>query len=631
MAGILGLVATRDLPRAREAANRIADRMRLCEWQESAVREARPGRLYLGHVRNSQPPHPAHAHFHADGDLTCVLSGWIWHSDESCGIDADIDAERYAAAAVGAYRALGPDFATRLHGHFAVLLADDDAGTLIAANDRQGLEPLYVLERDDWTLFCSYLGPMTAGGLFEPELDPASVAEFLTYGQLFRDHTLIKGVRPMDPATILSIPLDGRERSLRRYWHFGHIGEKRRGLSLTQHVDEVCDTLIEANRRIMRREGTYLCGLSGGMDSRLVAAMAVRTGKPREAWTFGSPDSTDITIAGEVCRALGLGHRTFDPDPETLPEYADEFVDAVDGSCSLSYAYGRGRRLDLRGRANVVLNGLAGEVSAGGYMVGPKYKDVVKWLKSRTGRGPYFPSPWLEHNDDDGALAIFMASFYGGKSGLAGIVATPAADLVESIRTDFAGPLADVPSVYRVEQWLMQNRVRRWTMLGSRSDRPYFDDASHFYDYDFTDRCFRTPNRHRRGRRLYIEVFKRLMPEVAGIIYGNTGMPADTPAARVVRHKIVTQIRNRMAGRPAFDPAGSTGIRVTESICPAQKEYYRHLILDGPALARPLWDGKEARRMVEDHLAGTTDFGLELGLLGTVELFARHWIDRRPG
>lgn len=601
--------------------------MAVLPWQRSRVLPARKEGIWLGAIANSSEEPTLRRFAFQSESLSVVTYGRLGAVPSHAGVDGLVRSGNYAEALGLAYREFGAEFAAHVEGQYAVLLHDGAADRLVAATSRDGFAPLYLARQGEIRLFGSLLGPLAAVGLAHPELDAEAVATFLAYGQVMGRQTIVAGVRALDPATSLIVDLAAGCARGRRYWDFSAVPERRDDWSLERHVDDVCGLVIAATERMMQRPGRYVAGLSGGLDSRLVAGMAARHRADLKAWTFGDPGAADLRVAQQVCARLGLEHLIFPPRPQAVPETADLFTTTVDGSVSCTYAFSLLRCRELREHADVVLNGYGGDAILGDTLLGPKAANVKAWLRYKAGRGPRVAHPRLEDNRSAEDIARYVESIYGKPSRLTELLSSPPPPLWQTVLQSCQAELAAVPPEYRAEQWIHQNRGRRWTMMGIVSDRHFFDDGCLFYDYELIDRCFAIPPRWRRGRRVYSQVLQRLLPQLAEIDYGNTGMPAATPAWRLTAGKIARRLSARLRGRqPHFIP--TTGTDFNGWARTVLRDFYGDLAASASFLSRSYWDGRAVRALFESHMRGEVQAGSELGLAATIELFSRRWIDR---
>jgi len=102
--------------------------------------------------------------------------------------------------------------------------------------------------------------------------------------------------------------------------------------------------------------------LSGGLDSRAVAAAAAAVGLPGlDAGTFGDPDCVDLPVAAQVAGHLGLPHRIHRLDSRAACLHADRVWRATSGRGGLASAPGADTDEAWADRG-VLLSGNAGDV-----------------------------------------------------------------------------------------------------------------------------------------------------------------------------------------------------------------------------------------------------------------------------
>jgi hypothetical protein len=71
---------------------------------------------------------------------------------------------------------------------------------------------------------------------------------------------------------------------------------------------DVADALVAAVAPLRDAGGPVQLSLTGGKDSRLIAAALVKAGVPVEARTHGFADHPDVVVAAEIARRLGIEH-----------------------------------------------------------------------------------------------------------------------------------------------------------------------------------------------------------------------------------------------------------------------------------------------------------------------------------
>jgi hypothetical protein len=85
------------------------------------------------------------------------------------------------------------------------------------------------------------------------------------------------------------------------------------GLSGPEAAARVAAALVQAVTPLRDAPAPVELSLTGGKDSRLIAAALARAGVPVRARTYGFPDHPDVVIAAHVARELGLEHEVAEP------------------------------------------------------------------------------------------------------------------------------------------------------------------------------------------------------------------------------------------------------------------------------------------------------------------------------
>ena len=157
-----------------------------------------------------------------DAELTLVFNGAIYNYRQlreqlrSRGhrFVSDGDTE----VILKAYREWGEDCPQHLHGMFAFALWDDAQQVLFAARDRFGIKPFYYAQGDGWLRFASNTQALLDAGDVDTAIDPVGLHfQYTLHGVVPAPHTILRGIRKLEPAHSMRVSLDGRI-SKRRYW-----------------------------------------------------------------------------------------------------------------------------------------------------------------------------------------------------------------------------------------------------------------------------------------------------------------------------------------------------------------------------------------------------------------------------
>ncbi|WP_232627760.1 N-acetylglutaminylglutamine amidotransferase [Methylobacterium sp. Leaf118] len=216
--------------------------------------------------------------------LTVVFNGCIYNYRE---LRTELEGEGYrffstsdTEVVLKAYHAWGGMCVTRFLGMFAFAVHERDSGRVVLARDRLGIKPLYYAERGRRFRFASSLPALLAAGDVDTAIDPAALHHYMSWhAGVPAPLTIVKGVRKLHPATIVTLEADGR-RHEEAYWSLT-VGprEADRGMSEADWREAVLESLgIAVARRQIADVPTGVL-LSGGLDSSVIVALLARNGQ----------------------------------------------------------------------------------------------------------------------------------------------------------------------------------------------------------------------------------------------------------------------------------------------------------------------------------------------------------------
>jgi asparagine synthase (glutamine-hydrolysing) len=267
-----------------------------------------------------------------------------------------------------AYEEWGPGFVERLDGIFALAVWDAAERRLLLCRDRFGVKPLYYADDADGLVFGSELKAVAVARRLPPEIDSEAVGDYLAFGYVPGPRTMLRGIRTLPAATILSWS-EGKTTS-RLFWNPDFRAP-------TGPVDEAAalarieSALTEAVGRECVTETPVGAFLSGGLDSSAVAAlMAERLGRPFPTFhvSFRESGFGEQEFARAVSRHLGTRHQEVLCSAEDVPRLLPALVWHLDNPTSDVSALAEFMVAELaRTSVKVVLSGDGGDEVLAGY------------------------------------------------------------------------------------------------------------------------------------------------------------------------------------------------------------------------------------------------------------------------
>jgi hypothetical protein len=134
------------------------------------------------------------------------------------------------------------------------------------------------------------------------------IRHFLMLGTVIGETTLWQDVKRVPPATVLELTPNGIKQ--RTYWSFS-FDQATASLPLDESVDCVVDVMSQTMQRSLAREGKVWLSLTGGLDSRTLAAMAQYSDLPFKSYCHGPPDSKDVRIASLISQQMGWDYEYY--------------------------------------------------------------------------------------------------------------------------------------------------------------------------------------------------------------------------------------------------------------------------------------------------------------------------------
>jgi asparagine synthase (glutamine-hydrolysing) len=290
---------------------------------------------------------------------------------------------------LAAYREWGGACLERLNGMFAFALYDATRRQLFMARDRAGEKPLYYALTSESLRFASELKGLMADPRLPREIDSEALDCYLTMGFVPGERCILQGVRKLPPAHALIFDLVTARSRVWRYWVLPEPPPDAAAAAddEVQLLEELETLLADSVRRQLIADVPVGILLSGGVDSSLVAALAVRATSKVRTFTMrfpghGSFDETEH--ARLIARHFGTEHlelETQDSAVDLLPMLARQFDEPmVDSSMIPTYLISR----LTRQHCTVALGGDGGDELFGGYV---HYNRLLK-MQRTLGRLP---------------------------------------------------------------------------------------------------------------------------------------------------------------------------------------------------------------------------------------------------
>jgi asparagine synthase (glutamine-hydrolysing) len=330
----------------------------------------------------------------AAGSLAIVFNGEIYNYGELKNELSDLGFQFQSSSdtevILAAYQAWGSDCLARFNGMFAFGLFDAGRQRLFMARDRAGEKPLFYHCTPETIHFASELKALFANPALPRVINPESLNAYLGMGYVAGANCLLAGYQKLPPAHALFFDLETGVRTVWRYWQVPEFLQANDGVRQSENelVQEVEHLLEAAVRGQMVADVPVGVLLSGGVDSSLITAMALRAKSKVKTFTVGFPGHGALDErqhARLIANYFGTEHIELEAptvSADILKKLAWQFDEPiVDSSMIPTYLVSQ----LVRQHCKVALGGDGGDELFGGY----GHYSRLLWMQQNIGKIPF--------------------------------------------------------------------------------------------------------------------------------------------------------------------------------------------------------------------------------------------------
>ena len=209
------------------------------------------------------------------------------------------------------YALEGPAMLSRLNGIYAFAVWDDRDKRLFIARDRMGVKPLYYVDLPGTFAFSSELRALLPL-LGDARLDPAGLADYLTFLWVPGPRTAFEQVQKLEPGHYAFVDRDGVR--VEQFWDLRYEPDNSTEDVWTERVGESVAAAVRRQLLSDRPVGSFL---SGGIDSSAIVAAMTAEGDRPNTYTIGfKPEDMaeeivpdDVVYSRQVAREMATEHQ----------------------------------------------------------------------------------------------------------------------------------------------------------------------------------------------------------------------------------------------------------------------------------------------------------------------------------
>lgn len=389
-------------------------------------------------------------------------------------------------------------------GEFLVVAIEKEKQDVYVLNDALGRLPYYTLQTNDCTLISRELGFILE--YTDVEMDSMGVAQLLLFGYPLGDRTLYKDVSQVSPGSLVTAT---SETITCEQMYRPRIDQKPHDdRTVQENAEHLASLFSQSCKRRSDLGGTNVVSLSGGLDSRAIAACFSANDLPFVATTYDEADgsrSDEVVVAEEVMDVLGGQWKQFDLPPNTGKRMS-ELLRMKRGMNFLSMGYIHEYFDRIMGEVGPDIQYFAGD---GGDKIFPPL--VSKRFSTAEAVADHLLS---SQSRFDVKTVTNLTGFTRAE------LKTPVLDRIESY------PGND-PTI-KYAQFLFWERGGKWIIHGEDRNRYFFWTPAPFYSLPLVEYAMGVPDEQKKRNKLYRAMLRTLSPDVVEVEYANVGAPIDS-------------------------------------------------------------------------------------------------------
>ena len=243
------------------------------------------------------------------------------------------------------YKEWGYDCLKKFEGDFAFAIWDNKKRKLFLARDRFGVKPLYYHHSKNFFRFGSNIQSLIVKEDINLELDHKSLhLHFSLHSVVPAPKTIFKNINKIKPGHYMVLG-DNNKLVIEQYWKLNILEQDQYISDEIEAKNLIKDSLVEAiEKRIDASDIDVGVLLSGGLDSSLIVALAIKKFPKLKTYSIGFDDDkkekgSEFLYSDQIVNHFKTDHKKFNIDnnsvlsrlPETFKSMSEPMVaqDAV--------------------------------------------------------------------------------------------------------------------------------------------------------------------------------------------------------------------------------------------------------------------------------------------------------------
>jgi asparagine synthase (glutamine-hydrolysing) len=568
-----------------------------------------------------------------DKSLIAVSRGSIFNKEElskKFGIESTDSCSNDTKFVAELYKRKGCEFVKYLNGLFSVAIYDKEQEIAVVANDRYGYFPLFYAQGPERLTFASEVKTVVEGSGIDPIMNENAIPEFFAFSFLLGEKTFFDSVKKVPPANLMIYDKASDQLQSQQYWDFS-LKKYDATLPLTTYLTEFNELMKQSVERRVKDRDRIGIFLSGGLDSRTIAAFVSETKTPAVTFTFGVRGCEEEKVASEVSEILGMEHHFLEIPSSFISENAQYIAYAGDGQIRIRDSHFLSLLRKVQDYVNTVLLGTFG----GDLTCRPEGRLSGKLLRSKTRKQVidflfnYYTSvvsnviPISEHK------RVFSKEFFERIKDKA----------EEQFNLTFENINFDSPADIG-DYWEYRNREPRYIFQASQHINWFLESRHPFMDNELVDFfAFRFPVSLRRKEIMGITYEDTFLQRALNLRFPSLarvkwhGFKPGTNRCKILAiagtryiQKRINRVIEKIIGRQ-IETKNPDFRGYSQWLREASRPFVQATLLDPKTLARSIFKEDFIRKTLEDHMNYKADNNQVICDMINIELMQRLFFD----
>ncbi len=455
-------------------------------------------------------------------------------------------------------------------GDFVALLFHKNTEDIFIINDIFGRLPLYYWQTSQRFILSRELR-FIADLMDLKRFDRMALAQHLLIGYPLGERTLLENVFRLPPATSIRIARNPTRITIDRLYHFNCELKTNEHRTVKENAAQLAVLFSQSCAARALPDAKTVVSLSGGFDSRAIAACNHKTGIAYRAATFLDSNgnaAADVPVARRIADLFQVEWRLFSLESPTAQDTL-KLLQMKNGlnPLYLSFLLNFLSRIRKSWGSDVIL--VSGEI---GDRILPDRRPSIEIAGAEQ---------LINHvTTHDPKFSLDTVS---------ALTALDTADIVDEL----SAHIRSYPEhgwLGRYIHFVTYERIFKWLTEGEDRNRCFFGSATPYSAFEFFDFAMRCPDEQKSYYGLYREFLMQLSPAAAAIEHAGTGAAVTSSRFKTFRKALAflqddTDLRRRLqtvVGSPKgydHDPVTTAYLRRQAVECDALFEYFSAPVL----------------------------------------------------